>query len=244
MQNSTLKQRINSVLKDNAIERYTTNKKKGKLDFRRVHKIALCSKIFKQKEERKGKDYSITLLLDRSGSMDKVEKIVGDIALDFQEIFTKVKIPNSFYCFSDDTYKLKDFQENIKDVKKAYLKIYSSGTDDAYALHVVGNEITKKYKKNILIVLTDGQGNDYSHREEGVFTKNGVDLAKLKNAKTVTKGLLKKHKDLEIFCLGIGGQSLSKYVKDVYGSKRAITVSNISEARVNIIKLISKIIKK
>lgn len=244
MQNSTFKQRINSVLKDNAIERYTKNKKKGKLDFRSIHKIALSNKIFKQKEERKGKDYSITLLLDRSASMDNVEKIVASIAQDFQEIFTEVNIPNSFYCFTDDTYKLKDFQENIKDVKNGYLKVYSAGTDDAYALHVVGNEITKKYKKNILIVLTDGQGNDYSNREEGVFTKNGVDLAKLKNAKTVTKGLLKNHKDLEIFCLGIGDQSLNKYVKDVYGSKRAITISTIDQARVNIIKLISRIIKK
>ena len=252
MQKSTFKQRLNSTLKDNAIERYISGKKKGRLDFNKVHKIVLSNKIFKQKEERKGKDYSITLLLDRSGSMDSQEKQVANIAQDFTKIFMSLNIPTSVYAFHDNVFKLKSFGEKQNDVMQAYLRICSQGTDDAYALHVVGNEITKAKKKNILIVLTDGQGTDYTrpayadyyNTPERQLTREGVNLIALKNAKSVAKGLIKINSDLEILCLAVGGESLKKYAGEVYGAKKVICVTNVNEARQGIIKLINKVIKK
>lgn len=247
MQNSTFKHRLNSTLKDNAINRYVTGKKKGKLDFNSIYKIALSNKVFKQKEERKGKDYSITLLLDGSMSMHDRDYVytVTKVSEDFSDIFTELNIPNSIYVFANKVTILKDFQQKKKNLYNDYCETYNRdnwSTQDALALHIVGNEITKKNKKNILIVLTDGEGDKIYASDDRIV--QGVKLADLKNTKSVINGLHKKHPDLEILCLALGNQKLSTYAKSIYGAKRTVVINNVDDARSGIIKLLNIIIKK
>ena len=62
--------KLRSVMTDNKFDRVISNRTKGKMDSRILYKARVgSSKIFKHKQERKGKDYSVLLLVDESGSM-------------------------------------------------------------------------------------------------------------------------------------------------------------------------------
>jgi len=75
MNSFTFRERIRSILRDNQFDREVKNKKSGKLHFKSLYKAGFSQKVFKKKEERKGKVYNISLMLDMSGSMngDKIK---------------------------------------------------------------------------------------------------------------------------------------------------------------------------
>ena len=64
------KSKIKSILKDNKIKREIGNKESGSLDFKKLSKIATTGKIFKRKSLNSNKNYSVSLLVDCSGSME------------------------------------------------------------------------------------------------------------------------------------------------------------------------------
>jgi cobalamin biosynthesis protein CobT len=74
MNEATFNQRLNSVMKDNMFDRYVSNKRSGKLDPRKTFKIGYRDRIFKKKEERMNKNYSVSILVDCSGSMTDYNK--------------------------------------------------------------------------------------------------------------------------------------------------------------------------
>lgn len=239
MRTETFKQKLNSTLRDNAINRFIAGKNKGKIDYNSLYKISHSSKIFKQKEERKGKDYSVTFLLDISGSMGGGRLDISSEAIqDLTKIFTDLNIPNYVYVFAGDVFKvdLKRGEDYINAIEYLY-EAHSGGTNDAYALHVVGNEICKLNKKNILIVLTDGAGNNIEGSRQVL---NGIKLGDLKNAKSVIKGLHKRYEDLEIVCLSI----YSDHAPKVYGGARTVVINDLEQVRKGVIKLINRIIKR
>lgn len=254
MQINTFKQRLDSVLKDNAINRYVGNKKKGKVDFNSLYKVAYSEKVFKQKEERKGKDYSVSFLIDNSGSMFEddydeetddfyiIANRAGSIVQEMCEVLDKLNIPNSVYAFGTITNLVKDFGQSPKTVCKDYLNCYDAytnwNTNDALALHIVGNEICKKNKKNILIVVTDGQGDNYDENSTQIV--QGIKMKDLRNAKTVLHGLNRKYQDLEVLCLAMN----TKHAKEVYGGNKTVFITNVVEARKGIISLINRVIKR
>lgn len=239
MRTQTFKQKLNSTLRDNAINRFVGGKNRGKIDYNSLHKISHSSKIFKQKEERKGKDYSITFLLDISVSMGGSRlEISAEAIQDLTAVFKDLNIPTYTYAFADDVFKveLKNNEEMTEVIYDLY-DDHSGGTNDAYAIHVVANEICKLNKKNILIVLTDGSGNNIEGSKQKL---NGIVLGDLKNTKSVLKGLHKKYEDLEVVCLSI----FSDHAPKVYGGTRTVMISDIEQVRRGVVKLIGRIIKR
>lgn len=64
------KKRLQSILTDNKYDRFVGGYRTGKIDQRRLPKVAInSSRVFKRRIERKGKRYSVVLVVDISGSM-------------------------------------------------------------------------------------------------------------------------------------------------------------------------------
>lgn len=307
MNTNTFKKRLGSTMRDNALERFVSNRKKGKLDFRKIHKISHSTSIFKQKEERKGKDYSVTFLLDASGSMfgggwgegEARSEVLLQAMEKLAPVFEELDIPLAIYSFNCLTFLLKDFNQKVgkngelrkdynasrrvkygvcggyaggcgnehilteqelidyKQAEKArrqnsysnryewrcdkcgrystYISQTEGGTNDALALHIVGNAICKRNKKNILIVITDGDGGlDPNH------SFNGIPFSKLVNAETVLRGLHRKYKDLIVLGIGINTGATSR----VYGNANTVQIKNATEVFPQVIKLLFKNIKR
>ncbi len=73
MNDTVFQQKLLSVMTDNKYDRIIPKRRSGKLDHKnawRVHTGA--ENIFRQKQERKGKEYSVVLLVDESGSMGTI----------------------------------------------------------------------------------------------------------------------------------------------------------------------------
>lgn len=280
---SVFKARLNSILKDNAIERFVSNKKRGALNTKRLYKIANSEKIFKEKEERKGKDYSVTLLLDVSGSMSSKMPIVKQATIDLLSIFDKLNIPTSVYCFGEVTRQAKKFSEKFSAssvnelIQKAYKLNYhlccnydckaydlefdssikrsdrrcpdcggdnlaqwdnNGGTNDAYALHVVANEVCKVYAKNILIVLTDGRGDTFSYDDKRHIGL--VKFSEIRNIKFVLKKLYKDYKDLIVVAVDIN----SGHCENVYGKQNSYYIEKGEETFKAVTTLLARKIKR
>lgn len=277
MTESTFRTKLNGILKDNAIERYVGNKKKGKINTKRLYKIGDSRKIFKQKEERKGKDYSITLLLDASGSMSSVKSEVINAVSHIGNALNKTDIPFSVYSFSDVTRIVKTFTEKYDEqlVRRHYYHTFdleywkcyncwqydiipvkdkngdmvcphcgsddltdrtNGGTNDALALHIVGTEIHKAYKKNIMIVVTDGAGDNI----DGNWKYGKVAFDSLKNNRTVINKLHKNHEDLILLAISIGGS----YTKPVYGGRYSQDIKEPKQVFDAVAKLLAKHIRR
>lgn len=69
MNDATFQAKLSSILTDNKFDRWVAGKRSGKLDTKRIYKIRTASTIFKKREARKGKDYSVMIVVDTSGSM-------------------------------------------------------------------------------------------------------------------------------------------------------------------------------
>lgn len=286
MNQSTFKSKLNSILKDNAIERFVGGKKKGKIDNRKLFKISHSTKIFKQKEERKGKDYGITLILDGSGSMDGIQREVLASMDNIGLALNKSDIPLSIYGFSENVRLIKPFSEKYvsRTVREVYSKFRSDrfgvcrqcgqydvpitsdamardirngdtttcpfcnnesvwsksngSTYDALALHMVANEVYKTNAKNIIIIITDGQGDDLSGYT--TYKVGKVTFADLKNNRTVATKLKKKHEDLILLAISIG----SDHTKEVYGSQYSKNISDPKEVFNAVATLLARHIKR
>ena len=122
MKEHVFAQAINSVLRDNKNDRYVGNKKRGKLDFDNLARIGYSDKVFKKKEARKNKDYSVLILCDRSGSMgghSNKDSFWGasrsDVVRDSIEFLTdslnKTDIQFAVWSFGNVVLTAKDFGE-------------------------------------------------------------------------------------------------------------------------------------
>ncbi len=99
-------------MKDNQFDRFVSNKRTGKLDTKKIYRIETTNKVFKKKEERKGKIYNITILIDASGSMSRGRIKPAIKAVDIlAESINKVKLPFQILCFNSDLVPIKKFNE-------------------------------------------------------------------------------------------------------------------------------------
>ena len=230
---------LQSILKDNAIERFVSGQKKGTLNTKRLYKISHSDKIFKQKQERKGKDYGVALIVDVSGSMS--ERLADAIrsASQIIEQLNIAKVPVWAYTFSECTrqvyahtevFNKTSFKNDVmnqyrggflvckgcneydcgadhkcQNTQKSYCS--NGGTKDALALHLVSQEVHKRNKKNIIIVITDGQG-DWGYSEHWHY--RGMKLSELVGTKTVIARIRKAHEDTIVCGISLSGNFTDK----------------------------------
>lgn len=108
MNDVTFQKRLQSVLSDNKFDRNVTGKRAGKLDTRRLHKIEISQKLFKKKEERKNKEYSVMLLVDTSSSMSGSKaKMAGAAAALLAKQLDKAGVALEVYAFNQVLFPLK-----------------------------------------------------------------------------------------------------------------------------------------
>ncbi len=144
---------------------YITGKK---LNFKRipVEVPIRRGKIFTRREIPERKELVFELLIDISASMKKEEKIINAIRslLLVSEVLNRLGMPFSIKVFNENTFELKDFEEEYIKAKSRIMELVKQtggGTDIGKAISVGIESLeyfTKKtHRKGILIMFTDGE---------------------------------------------------------------------------------------
>lgn len=158
--------KLNSILKDNNINRTWWAYRTWKLNTKKLYKIATGdNKLFTRKESRRHKDYMVGLLVDCSGSMhwNKIKLAVQSAWL-MAEVLNKVGIKFEIVGFDLDYTKYKSVNQDywIKQKNKLVemLNFDTSywGNNDWYAIRKTNHDMITNSSENterILIVLSD-----------------------------------------------------------------------------------------
>lgn len=206
---TTFCNRLASLLHDNRNDRFVSRKRTGKLDFKRLSRVAYSDKLFKKKQERKGKNYNLSILVDASGSMagsriiaaaDAMKKVILASA--------KVGLNTEIAAFNSCDYILREFShkepttEELNDIRndlyvlansshgeksrcKLPIRLYRVSLDHSsdYRQHVAASEIELNdyfSGQNITHIELSGHVSDWN--ADGLAIHNAVQrLLKLKN---------------------------------------------------------------
>jgi len=194
-----LTKELGSVLKQNAREKYLDNLRRGKLDGRKLHKLAtgLSPKIFHKKLQRKESRQHVICLFDRSGSMygSGVEATQG-LAVILAETFSKIGLPYSFIAYDHQVFVLKGRNSGLRRAEILIGLEADGGTDDTKPLEVVLEYQKKTREESLIILVTDGES-------YGSATALVADIRENNGAVTA---------------LGFGSGCSDKALKDRYGS--------------------------
>jgi Mg-chelatase subunit ChlD len=144
------------------------------------------TKVFRVRKPMAGIDAAVTILLDRSGSMEEVIVEAASAALACAQALERVsKVKTSIEMFpSDDwgqgTQVLQRFGESARQVAhRCALVSASGGTPLARALTTcVPRLVTQRAEKHMLIVITDGNPDDAyaAMRELDLAQRQGVEV--------------------------------------------------------------------
>ena len=103
---------VRSILTDNKFDRFIGRKTRGRLDSNGLHRFPTNGRIFGQKEERKGKHYTATILVDLSSSMDDRIQHAAPAALRFHQLLAEI-IPVQVRGYNNSFYKFVEFGEKL-----------------------------------------------------------------------------------------------------------------------------------
>lgn len=170
MNDVTFQRLLQSVLFDNKYDRYVQNRKSGKLNTRKISKISYSDKLFKKKEERKNKNYSIALVVDCSGSMSGTKaKLAFEAAQKLSKHLSSAGVNHCVYAFNTCTVALKNwnsgYDNQIENKLHKFLN-YGRGYFDRY-LNFIGHSYTgwtgrfeklKEVKRTSDVWSSDGAG--------------------------------------------------------------------------------------
>jgi len=137
-----------NVMLDNKYDRFVKNRKTGKLDTKSLFKINTSDKLFKRREARQNKFYSVLLLVDTSGSMcgSKVA-MAASSAEDLSYHLSKIGISNAIYTFSSGVTEVKPF--NTKIIKKGQIrKKIEDELDEGQIYYLFEGSICRVKNKN------------------------------------------------------------------------------------------------
>lgn len=110
MNDITFRRNLQSVLYDNKYDRAVGNKRTGKLNGRKLSKIGYSDKVFKKKEERQNKEYTVSIMVDISGSMagDRI-KYAKESADKLSKHFSAVGINHNIIAFGGASVEVKPY---------------------------------------------------------------------------------------------------------------------------------------
>ncbi|PZM83947.1 MAG: hypothetical protein DKM50_00765, partial [Candidatus Margulisiibacteriota bacterium] len=126
-------------------------------------------KIFKKKTMPEKRDYRFAFVLDESGSMDGHKESVMEMMAIFMHVLGELGIKYSVVGFSDRAVVHKEFDEEhedlkaknrfISDVESYYYNGGGSNDSEGLATGIETIRTVGTADENIVIVLTDGEGN-------------------------------------------------------------------------------------
>lgn len=110
MNDATFQRTLQSVLFDNKYDRFVAKRRSGKLNTKGLSKIGYSDKIFKKREERQNKEYSIALVVDCSGSMNGSRiAFATDAANKLSKHLSSAKINHAVYTYGNHCVQLTPF---------------------------------------------------------------------------------------------------------------------------------------
>jgi Mg-chelatase subunit ChlD len=235
MTETFFRQRVASVMVDNKYDRRVRGKDTGKLDMKRLPKVAIGSnKVFTKKEARKGKNYNIVLLIDCSGSMEGMEyynygphserryaiEVASECAVALYRNFGKLGVECAIVGFSDRAAVLRGFDAgrgvNEEKLRGDIISYGWQGTRTDRGLELGYSLFRNRPGENLLVVITDGEADGIAR---GVIPK-----------------LIKQNHRVKTMGIGVG--------IDVRETVSGCVVNDIEELYPNFLSLISNEIKR
>ena len=181
------KSKLKSILKDNETKRAIGNKSYGILDMKKLYRVSTSGKVFKRKALMTDKKYSVSLLVDVSGSMRDYSKsqFAAMATVKFiQEYHEYVDI--EVIAFGNRTVPLKSFGEPVNQqmLKEIYYLIRSipcggselkllgnssidkmsqvnGGTSDHKAIREAKRKLVKQDGSRFIVEFSDGSTSNY-----------------------------------------------------------------------------------
>lgn len=152
MNDVTFQRKLLSVLKDNMYQRYVGRKRTGKLDTKKLYRVHTTNRVFKKPVELKGSQYSITVLVDLSGSMSgSKEESARKATIMLSRSLEKVRVPHQIYGFNSALIGLKSFQE--KNLDEDLMKKMMMAQTHPRRMRI--NELPKKLRPTVTYIKKD-----------------------------------------------------------------------------------------
>lgn len=126
---------VRSILSDNKFDRFIGRKTRGKLDTNGLHRFPTNGRIFGQKEERKGKHYTATILVDLSSSMSDSITFASPAAMRFHQLLSEI-IPTQVRGYNVSFHKFVEFEDKLtkKEVETVAKKMVATASDGRHSL--------------------------------------------------------------------------------------------------------------
>ena len=245
---SWFSRKIKSILRDNAAQRHSGNKRDGDLDMKHLYKALTTGRCFTDKDVISNKRYSVALVIDCSGSMAERSILAGKCASQFILEFQKLTAL-SVILFNAETlvYKLphkilKD-KELIELQEEIFLRSNSSsigayGNHDAFAISKAVEVLRKEKGKKIIVVMSDGEPAcdpskcKRNHREKECYQRGSP---KDETRDSIHKAIVRNH---SILGLGIQNDSVASLYPDYK------VISNLPEMYPSLVELLQRAVKR
>ena len=214
--------KLNSILKDNNYDRVWWAFRSWKLNTNKLYKIVLNDvKIFKRKQDRKHKEYLVSLLIDSSWSMQWWKNLIAmKSASLLSEVLDRVWIPFEIIWFNLDYKEYKKINQKFD--HKVRNRLFTSIKDargnnwnnDWFAVRKAHHSLKINSKQNterIILVLSDWKPAPYWHlwgKDKDIFKLDKYEDFDLE------KEVLRASQDSKIIGIGIQDNSVSKFYKD------------------------------
>lgn len=155
---NTLAHRIVDILKERSSTRYTGAYKKGRLLSKNAYKVIVGdTRLFSRKNNPDKPNYTITLLLDESGSMREGNKHFNTYIGSYLLAKTCEKLG-----FKVNVFKYAEYVRKIDSIQE-HRHMTGGGNDEVLALKEVERNLYPE-DDNLLFILTDGLAGDNPQR--------------------------------------------------------------------------------
>ena len=234
---------LSTTMLDNKYDRVLPKRKRGKLDDKNLWKVGANQiNVFKKKDERKNKKYSILLLVDESGSMcGSKSRIAAEVSVFLANAFDKINGINfeivGFNRYIHD-HKKFDKKADLSKIKRNLIQNArgtGAGDNDDYDAILEGlDRLHRQDGKKILMTFSDGHpaaGNPWGTNENG----ESID----KDDFDVIKNMIKMNKK-DVTCVGVG--ICDDSVEYIY--PQSFVVDNLEEFKPKVLDFFRKNIKR
>lgn len=181
MREQAFYQRIGSIMKDNMYDRTVVGFRSGKIANKTLYKTQIegQTKIFSRSQERANKQYSISIMLDISGSMNDYmgDNSRLDVAVDIIESLIggleRNNIEFSVIAYGSRSHIVKTFKQPMKQkqLRSKINGLSGGGTDEtsglAHAYEVISKQKGDR-KNRFVMIFTDGEPNDNATTKIGL----------------------------------------------------------------------------
>ncbi len=198
---------------------------------------AVQSKAWERRELPTQKDYTISLLIDLSGSMrgDRVQEALKS-AIVFSEVLSKLNIRFEVYGFNIELYKYKGFNDQFGRASREIMpgmieESWSPGragyNDDGWALTETSERLAQQPgTEKIVVILSDGQPAE-SHRH------NGPEYNLHRVVDTIINNTNQK-----LASIGIQSESVAEYYPDYS------IIQDVTELPIALVEVLRRVIEQ